>query len=284
MFKKVLLAIDFSGPSFELLNAVEDLKYMGLEELVIIHVIRLETAGVGISTHRRKFLEKVERKCQELENEGYKVKILQPVGNPAEEIRSSAEEENVDLILIGSIGEGSRVRELFLGSTVANVVRITKKPVLVEKYEMVDKKPVRRKIFPEDREPVALIATDFSRSSIQVIDYFLETDLSFKRIILLNVIDEGFTQEQIAENTDNALKKLQSWKNEFAERKPELKVETLTKVGVASDLIIKLAEEKKVTMVAISRRGRGLINELLIGSTADPVVRHSARPVLLFKN
>lgn len=281
MFKKVLIPVDFSGPSLELFNAVNDLKKMGAEELIIIHAIRLETAGMGIGAHRKKFLNKVEKKCKELESQGYKLKIIQPVGSPSEEIRRAADEENVDLVLIGSVGEGSRVRELFLGSTVSNVIRITNKPVLIEKYNKDEDKPVRLEIFPDKFVPTALLSTDFSRSSLQVFDFFLGNDINFKKIILLNVVDEGYTKEQIDENKNNAMEMLVSWKEEFAEKGYE--VEAVVEVGIASEKIVKVAKEKEATMVSISRRGRGLINELLIGSTADPVVRHSPRPVLLLK-
>ncbi len=281
MFKKVLVAVDFSGPSLELFNAVNDLRNMGMEELLIIHAIRLETAGSGIGAHKKKFLNKVEERCKEIEAEGCKVKIIQPVGNPSEEIQRASEEENVDLILIGSIGEGSRVRELFLGSTVANVIRITKKPVLIEKYNKEKKKPVRLELFPKNQIPTALLSTDFSRSSLQVFNFFLDNDINFKNIILLNVVDEGYTREQIEENKKKAMDKLKSWKEDFAEKGYD--VEAVVEVGIPSEKIAKVAKEKEATLVVISRRGRGMINELLIGSTADPVVRHSSRPVLLLK-
>jgi len=56
LFKKVLVAIDLSGPSMELLNAVDDLQKLGLEELVIVHVIRREKVGIGINDQRERFL------------------------------------------------------------------------------------------------------------------------------------------------------------------------------------------------------------------------------------
>lgn len=281
MFKKILVAIDFSGPTMELLNAVDDLKKLGMEEMLIIHVIRLETADGGISTHRRRFLQKIEEKCREFEQNGLNIRIFQPIGSPAEDIKRVSEEENVDLILIGSIGEGSRVRELFLGSTVNNVIRITKKPVLIEKYEKKGKEPLRKKIFREDGNTVALLTTDFSRSSLQTFDFFLENKPVFKKYILFNVVDEGYTREQIAENQEKAMGKLASWQQEFNEKGFEAEIDV--SVGVASEEIRKKADEVKAGLVVISRRGRGIINELLIGSTADPVVRHCSRPVLLLK-
>ncbi len=283
MFKKVMVAVDFAGPTMELLNTVDDLKTLGMEEMIITHVVRLGPSGEGISAHRKKFLRKIEARCKEMEESGCNVRILQPVGgSPAEEIHKTSQEEDVDLIVIGSIGEGSRVRELFLGSTVNNVIRIVKKPVLIEKYERKGKKnPVRRQLFPKNKEPVVLVTTDFSKSSLRTFDFFLENRPVFKKYILFNVIDEGYTKEQIDEYRAKAAENLKSWDAEFKEKGFDVQSEIA--VGVASDEISKMAEEKDVSLVAISRRGRGIINELLIGSTADPVVRHSTRPVLLLK-
>ncbi len=281
MFKKALVAVDFSGPALELLKGVADLKKMGLEELVIIHVVRMEVAGRGIGVHRRRFLDKIEQIRKELEIDGLKVRVIQPVGSPVEEIKGLAEEENVNLILIGSIGEGSLVRELFLGSTVANVIRVTKKPVLIEKYDKVNGKPVRKEIFREGQPTTALLATDFSRNSLQVFDFFLGNPGIFDKVILFNVVDEGYTMEQVEENKRKAEEKLKLWQQEFTEKGME--AEVCVVVGISSEEIVKIGKERDVSLIALSRRGRGMIDELVIGSTADPVVRRSTRPILLLK-
>lgn len=281
MFKKVLIAVDFSGPAMQLFNAIPDLRRMGLEELIIAHVVRMETAGRGIGAHRRRFLSQIEGKQKELEAQGLKVKVVQPVGSPAEEIRAVAEDENVSLIVIGSIGEGSLVRELFLGSTVANVIRITRKPVLIEKYDRSGKKAERKAIFVEGKPATLLLTTDFSRSSLQTFDIILDRPGVFDKVLLFHSVDEGYTEEQVAEYKSKAMEKLQSWQQEFTEK--GMQAEIVVEVGDASEAIIRTVRERDVSLLAISRRGRGLINELVIGSTADPVVRRSNRPVLLLK-
>jgi hypothetical protein len=63
MFKKKLIALDFSGPSMELFNFLTDLRRMGLEELLLVHVIRVELgAGDGIHPVQIKFLENIRSK------------------------------------------------------------------------------------------------------------------------------------------------------------------------------------------------------------------------------
>ena len=281
MFKKVLVAIDLSGPSMELMNATDDLKKLGLEELLVVHVIRREKVGIGISEHRKRFLERIEEKKAELEKEGIRVTIKQPVGNPTEEIISLTSEENVDLIMIGSFGEGGLVRKLFLGSTVADVIRGTKVPILVEKYLRQEGNFSRIPIFNDGQPATAVLATDFSRGSLRILDNFLDHPGIFNKLILYNVVDEGFTREQLQENTEKAYVKLDDWKKVFEHRGFE--VETRVVVGIASEVLIEAAKSPEVSLLAISRKGRSMVDELVIGSNADQIVRQSAKPVLIVR-
>ena len=52
--------------------------------------------------------------------------------------------------------------------------------------------------------------------------------------------------------------------------------------GIASQNILAEAQESEATLIALPRRGRGLVTGLIIGSTADAVVRRSSIPVLVF--
>lgn len=281
MFKKALVAIDASGPSMELLNAVGDLQKMGMQELLIVHVIRTELAGIGLSNRRKQFLKDIERKKDEFIAGGLQVTVHQPIGKPSEEIKHLAEEEKVDLILIGSMGEGSLVRRIFLGSTVTEVVRSIKKPVLIEKYRREGASFSRAPIFQDSRPATALLPTDFSSSSLHVFDTFLENPGIFNKLILISVVDEGYTEEQVQENRDKAAAKLAEWKTEFKEKGYE--VETEVAVGVASELVVEAAERNDVSLVAVAKRGRSMIDELAVGSTADNIIRRSKRPVLLLR-
>jgi nucleotide-binding universal stress UspA family protein len=66
----------------------------------------------------------------ELEEAGIKVKIHTSVGNPAEEIISLAEREDVSLIAMSSHGTGW-LKQLGVGSTTYDVAKIGDRPVLV---------------------------------------------------------------------------------------------------------------------------------------------------------
>ncbi len=337
MFKKVLVALDFSGPSMELFNSLPDLRRMGLQELLLVHAVRAELgAQDGIHPLQQKFLEKVKLKKVELEQEGLHVNVEVPVGAPAEEIKRLAIEKKADLILIGSVGESSTARELLLGSTVADVVRIAPVPVLVEKYfpaisaemnkklgeladrlsafvkdvvspnipsiareysqlsgellyfaDQIKKNPVsadasvhRVPIF-KDNLATVILPTDFSASAEYVFNQVLGLVGMLEEVILLNVVDRGETEEQIKNAEIEAYKYLNQWENKFLEN--DVKSRSIVLTGTpSSSHIISTAEKEGASLIALSRRGRGQLANLFIGSTADQVVRRSSCPVLLF--
>jgi len=278
MFKHVLVALDFSGPAMELFSSISDLKKLGLEELLLVHVVRVELgAQDGISPVQLKFLDKVKKKKTELEKEGFQVNIEVPVGAAPEEIKKLAIKRKADLILIGSIGESSRVRELFLGSTVADVIRIAPVPVLIEKYKTEKKQASRIPIFKEKLAQV-LLPTDFSSSAEHVYNEMLNFADKLHKVVLLHVIDKGDTAEKIRKVEQEALEHLGEWEKRFAEKGVE--TEILIKTGPPAQQIISSSGDS--TLIALSRRGRGRLAGLLIGSTADQVIRRGSLPVLLF--
>ena len=63
-------------------------------------------------------------------------------GNPAEEIVNFAEDQNVYMIIVGSLGK-SGIKRFMLGSVSEKVVRHAKVPVLVVRVDVKEKKPHR---------------------------------------------------------------------------------------------------------------------------------------------
>ncbi len=280
MFKKVLLALDSSTAALELFNCLPDLQKMGLRDLLIVHVVNMESLrGEELGTYKERFARKLEDKIKAIEQENIGVKLLILEGNASAEISRAAEAEGVDLILIGSIGE-SIIREILLGSTVKELIRSSKKPVLVEKYITLGEKTRRIPIFLQKWATV-MLPTDFSEASEAVCQKFLESAEKLHRVILLHVVDKGRSEEDLQKRTEDALKRLQHWEEKFKAK--GVQVDTKVSSGVASQQINDIAEFEGVTMIAMPTRGLSYIKNLLIGSTADTVVRRSSRPVLLFR-
>lgn len=127
VFSKVLLPIDFSEPSIETLSLVKDMK--GIKEAVFVHVVDKGETQEEIDTSIKEARKKLENITKDFSSKGMKIKIHVLAGSPSESIISLAEEENVSLIIISTLGKGM-FRELLLGGTARDVVRRTNRSVL----------------------------------------------------------------------------------------------------------------------------------------------------------
>ncbi len=128
IFSKVLYPTDFSEPAEEALSFVKNLK--GIEEIGLVHVVTKGETEVEIDANVQEAKKNLEEIKDELSGAEFSVKDYVRVGNPAEEICSVAEDEDASLIAISSHGKGW-FKELLLGDTAFDVVKNTKRPVLV---------------------------------------------------------------------------------------------------------------------------------------------------------
>jgi len=128
IFSKVLFPTDFSKTAGSAFSFVKGLK--GIEEMVLVHVIRKGETKEEIEERVQEAKKKLEVLGKELKRAGIKNIIHVHLGDPPEEINRVAEEEDCSLIAIGPYGKGI-LREVLKGSVTCAVVRRTKRPVLV---------------------------------------------------------------------------------------------------------------------------------------------------------
>lgn len=138
--KKILFCTDFSEnsqPAREL--AVEYAKFFG-SQLLIVHVIEDKDfpGYVDWGEKLRELLEKVQsaanerlqlmvKECAQLVED---VKTYCRTGNTPREIVALAQEESVDLIVVGTHGR-TGVKHLVMGSVARSVLRTAHRPVLI---------------------------------------------------------------------------------------------------------------------------------------------------------
>ncbi len=130
IFSKVLCPTDFSERTDETISFVKGLEE--IKDMVLVHVVNRGETEKEIETNVEEAKKKLEDKKEGLVTAGFDVKYHVRVGNPAEEICSVADGEDVSLIAMGRRGKGW-FRELLVGSTTSDVVKSAKMPVLVVK-------------------------------------------------------------------------------------------------------------------------------------------------------
>lgn len=151
IFSKILVAIDGSQPSIDAANyAIEIAKKNNNSQLIALTVLdistprRLSSSFITAPTYglkeleeqrkqAQKWLESISKKVEEIEkNIHYKAEIIEGSISVEGTIVDYAENENIDLIVIGTRGK-SGFKRMLLGSVASKVVTYATCPVLVVK-------------------------------------------------------------------------------------------------------------------------------------------------------
>ncbi len=212
-------------------------------------------------------------------------------GKPFAEICRLARDHEIDLVVIATRGN-TGLKHLALGSTAERVVRYSPCPVLV--LPQSGRKPVSGHNGKGQR-PVGfkrvLVPTDFSDCSMKGLDYAVALARHFDaELVLLNSVAIQYyvtsdeyarydypqllqVSERVArEQMDKLVRKLAA---------EDVHVESLVEVGHAGLEICAAAEAQRANLIVTSTHGTTGLKHVLLGSTAEYVVRHSCCPVLV---
>jgi len=293
--RNVLVAIDFSAPSLEAIEAALPLiKHFGTD-LHLVHVFEPDyqassMVAIPLVVSELEVGEGVRRQLRDLAKD-YSVPLRREniraiKGRPFEEICRLAQEIDIDLIVIATRGN-TGLKHLLLGSTAERVIRYSPCPVLVVRGSDSKKKPARqlatfRKI---------LVPVDFSDCSMKGLEYAKKLAREFRaKLILLHSIalqyyvasdeyaryDLPLLLEQIDEAAKQQMRDLVQQTNWNG-----VEVETSIEIGHAGQEICAEATQHNAGLIAISTHGRTGFKHVLLGSTAEYVVRHASCPVLV---
>lgn len=143
MYKKALIAMDGSAPSFRAVEAAQKMA-ASIEEIVLIYIVNIPHSGVladgqAMDFFPQQYYQELFNTAEEVLNKGEKmleghlrVKKRIESGLPAETILHIAEKEHYDLIIMGSRGLNS-LQRLFLGSVSNKVLSLAHCAVMLIK-------------------------------------------------------------------------------------------------------------------------------------------------------
>jgi nucleotide-binding universal stress UspA family protein len=132
-----------------------------------------------------------------------------------------------------------------------------------------------------------IIAVDLNEQTEEVVALGIRLAKRLNASIeLLTVVDKSLDFTVSTDfNFDNqwearlyvAKKELTAIKNQH----PELFIDVVTFIGLPKDDIIKQIEETKADFIIIGTHGRSAFAQFVVGGTAEYVVRHSTKPVIV---
>ncbi|WP_048149948.1 universal stress protein [Palaeococcus ferrophilus] len=276
MFEKILFPTDFSEVSLlALRECVPKLFNLGARKLYLVHIVDITATDIEALELMKVDEEELNKLAEEMHERGIDAEAIVKLGIPSIEIADMARELNVDLIVSPSKGENI-VRQMFLGSTASNLVRATKKPVLLIKYEWDEEgKKIECTTDCSSIFKKPLIALDFSKCSLKVMAAVKKFEELVEKGILLHVVDYGGVEE-LEENTEKAKANLERYG--AIVRFP---TEKRVGFGVASQEILGIGIAERASLIVLGKKGRSILKDLLVGSTAERIVRDSKIPVLL---
>jgi nucleotide-binding universal stress UspA family protein len=291
MFKKILIATDFSKASFAALHSGLGLAKKCLAKVLAVHSIT--PFEIPFNSPQPLTMQGTEWRLEvEKQFEDFFPESLYPnsqkqilVGRSAsEEILKCARDEQCDLIVIGSHGHGVVGRTL-LGSVAQKVSRNSEIPVMIVK----DTEHSTQKYQGFER---ILVPTDLSDTSMKALDLgirfsnFLKADLHLLHVIdwpaitLLSTVYPGYPFFQVQEPQPNEPRMKKTLDDLLRDKKLIGNSFTATVVGDPAEQIIAYAKKESIDFIVMGTHGRKGLERVLIGSSTAAVIARSAVPVL----
>ena len=205
--------------------------------------------------------------------------------SPATVILEYADEQDIDLIIMGTHGRRG-LRHLLLGSVAEEVVRLAERPVLTVRQGATGEWTGFERI---------LVPMDYSEHSNVALSYAKELAAAEgARLHLLHVLEVGtypdfYFPVQAAQmfDTPELEKRALAHLRDRLERAPGPKMEASLRVEVGhpAQKIAEFAEEGvRADLVVIASHGRSTLQRVLLGSVAEGVIRRARTPVLIVKS
>jgi len=290
MIQKALIATDLSEASDSILECQQGLHSLGIREVILLHVLYVHVYyPVAYDTEealRQLAAPKLNEQIERLRAMGFSASADMAVGRPARVITQYAEQQGVDLIVVGTHG-GSLERDLLLGSVAYEVVHRATKPVLLFRQRIVEGADGRNRCEAVCGILLAdvLHPTDFSDVAEEAFSHVQQIAASGQgRIRLLHVQDSvkltPHLTDRLAEFNRIDLARLERLRDRLvASGATEVAVEVA--FGSPAAEIIQRASDGSTSLIVMGSQGRGFVGELFFGSVAHNVLRHAPVPVML---
>lgn len=275
--KTILVPVDFSDYSEYALKVAASIAKDEKAYIIALHMLDLQTALMNESEsyqlERTAFmLELAKKRFKKFLDKDYlkgiKVSPMVKHFKIFSEINEIVEQENADLIVMGSHG-ATGFKELFLGSNTEKVIRFSEVPVLIIKNEL------------QDFEFSNIVyATDLSKESVGAY-------IRMKSI----VEDFGGKMKVVHVNTpyDNfrTSSEMDAEANEFFTT-AEGNSESLKDVAFVCDRtvekgILSYANSSGADLIAVSTHARKGLSHVFRGSLSEDIANHASLPILTVK-
>jgi len=286
-FQRILCPVDFFPASLRAFDYALKLARTYGGRVDVLHVISriipaVPETLVRTSDMTAKLAKESKRELQKLEAKGSKahvpVRTATTIGDIDLQILGAAKQKKSDLLVMGTHGR-RRFERWVMGSVAERMLRYSPIPLLIvgSATRVLSGPPSIRRI---------LVTTDFSEGTPDALAHAFSIAQECRaKITLLHVVPDlssaiglKVTRPMIAgvrRNLDELVP---------ADARPRCDVSTRVEAGEAAyKVILKLIKTERPELVVMNTHGKGMVERVLVGSTAERVVRGASAscPVLL---
>jgi nucleotide-binding universal stress UspA family protein len=189
-----------------------------------------------------------------------------------------ADEENVDCIVMGATTSGV-IKGKLTGRTTNYISRRSDKILLIEKYNKLEngEEELYAKACSAKFSKV-MVPLDFSDNSSKILDMLRQMTDVIHEVVFVHIIENAKNKPQLEHKKKGSLDKLYEIGNDLEKK---LVVNYVVKEGKPAKILDELAEEMGITLIMITTHGTESLKDILLGSTAENLLRNTVKPILL---
>ena len=288
MYDRILVPTDGSDHALRAMEHAQRLSNAFSAAVYVLNVVDLDAAGgpFNMGGLDEEFIERLkQRGHNEVQSsvakfrDGIDVQTEVTTGTPSNVILQYADENDIDLLVMGTHGR-SGVKRYLLGSVAESVVRRSDPPVIT----------VRTTDQPQvvDGYDDILVPTDGSTHAGLAAEHGIEIAKRFDaRIHAVHIVDiRALSGTPDAVVSASFSQQLTAHGEEVTESVAEraratgLDVTTTVQQGMPSSTLLSYVQEHDIDLVTMGSAGRTGLDRYLIGSTTNRIIRQSEAPVL----
>ena len=291
-FEKLLFDTRFGQYGLNSLMAYLELKKAGLKEIVLTYIIPQEDVafvpyGGYLKAEEKRIREEARIRFEDWQKSiaplGIESKIRIETGNVPSSILGIAEEEGVDLIVVGR-KERTAFEKVYVGSHILDILRRSEIPVFMGKY-MVQFES-EGTVLTRTNDDICqrpLLATDWSEPSENALKALLSFGSACEEILVAHIIgtkiSTGLDNSALKKLEDESEKRLKAYCQKISAA--GIKAQSILSAGKTVPELIKLSRGRGATMIAMGRTGKDWFQEYWLGGVSHRIAELSELPVLL---
>lgn len=259
MFKKVLVPLVLDDNSFT--ENLDRLWFPGKLEVEHFHLLHVLCSGLGCLENTDRILE---NKASSFSKGNRRISYEAVEGHAASQIVTKAKAGDFDLIMIPANNKNF-LAKMMLGSTTAEVIRMTDTPVLAIKPGSVNLNTV-------------LYATDFQEAAARAVDHIRFLGRIGSELIILHVGKRAADPDSDALREEDVRQKLEQTGVLLSPYWPQ--ISKISLLGTPSRVIAVKAKEKQADLVVLGKGNKDVMKRIL-GSTAEKTANSVRSSVLI---